>query len=52
MIVTGKGCNEALEVKAIYKMSGIVIAEDEKTSEFKDMPSAAIKTDKTESSKN
>ncbi|MGM3307760.1 chemotaxis protein CheB [Anabaena sp. WFMT] len=44
VILTGNGSDGAIGVKAIHKMGGIVIAEDEKTAEFKGMPLAAIQT--------
>lgn len=44
VILTGSGRDGAMGVKAIKKMGGTVIAQDEETSEFFSMPSHAIET--------
>ncbi|KAB8320124.1 chemotaxis protein CheB [Tolypothrix campylonemoides VB511288] len=44
VVLSGTGNNGALGVQAIHKMGGKVIAQDENTSDFFDMPSAAIAT--------
>ena len=43
-MLTGSGSDGAMGVKAIKKMGGTVIAQDEETSEFFSMPNAAIET--------
>lgn len=44
VVLTGTGNDGSLGVQGIHKMGGKVIAQDENTSEFFDMPSAAIAT--------
>ncbi len=44
VVLTGSGKDGAMGVKAIKKMGGTVITQDEETSEFFSMPSAAIST--------
>lgn len=44
VVLTGTGSDGGMGVQAIHKMGGKVIAQDESTSEFFDMPSAAIAT--------
>ena len=44
VVLTGTGCDGAMGVQAIKKMGGTVIVQDEKTSEFSGMPTAAIRT--------
>jgi len=44
VVLTGSGSDGTMGVQAVKKMNGTVIAQDEKTSEFFGMPSAAIQT--------
>jgi two-component system chemotaxis response regulator CheB len=44
VVLTGTGSDGAVGIQAIKKMSGTVIAQDERTSEFFGMPGAAIQS--------
>ncbi|HEY9873871.1 MAG TPA: chemotaxis protein CheB [Candidatus Obscuribacterales bacterium] len=48
VILSGTGNDGALGVEAIHKMGGIAIAQDKNTSNFFDMPNAAIATGKVD----
>jgi two-component system, chemotaxis family, protein-glutamate methylesterase/glutaminase len=48
VVLSGTGMDGALGVKAIKEMGGIVIVQDEQTSEFFGMPQAAIHTGKVD----
>ena len=48
VVLTGSGSDGAMGVEAVKKMGGTVIAQDESTSEFFSMPSAAIETGKVD----
>jgi two-component system chemotaxis response regulator CheB len=44
VVLSGTGSDGSMGVKAIKKMGGTVIAQDEKTAEFSGMPAAAMQT--------
>jgi len=44
VVLTGTGSDGSMGVRAIKKMGGTVVVEDEKTAEFSGMPSSAIQT--------
>ncbi|MBW4574233.1 MAG: chemotaxis protein CheB [Aphanothece sp. CMT-3BRIN-NPC111] len=44
VVLSGRGSEGTMGIQAIHNMGGVVIAQDENTSEFFDMPSAAIAT--------
>jgi two-component system chemotaxis response regulator CheB len=48
VVLTGSGRDGSMGVKAVKTMGGTVIAQDEATSEFGDMPSAAVRTGKVD----
>ncbi len=48
VVLTGTGTDGAMGVRAIKKMAGTVIAQDEATAEFKGMPMAAAQTGATD----
>ncbi len=48
VVLTGSGCDGALGVLSIKKHGGMAIAQDESTSEFFNMPGAAIATGKVD----
>ena len=48
VVLTGSGGDGSTGVDAVKTMGGTVIAQDEATSEFPDMPSAAVRTGKVD----
>jgi two-component system, chemotaxis family, protein-glutamate methylesterase/glutaminase len=48
VVLTGSGSDGSMGVQAVNKMGGTVIAQDESTSEFPSMPSAAVQTGKVD----
>jgi two-component system chemotaxis response regulator CheB len=44
VVLTGSGSDGSKGVEAVKTMGGTVLAQDEATSEFRDMPSAAVRT--------
>ncbi len=44
VVLTGSGSDGSMGVEAVKKMGGTVIAQDAATSEFRDMPGAAVRT--------
>jgi two-component system, chemotaxis family, protein-glutamate methylesterase/glutaminase len=48
VVLTGSGSDGSMGVDAVKTMGGTVIAQDETTSEFPDMPSAAVRTGKVD----
>ena len=48
VVLTGSGSDGSMGVEAVKTMGGTVIAQDEATSEFRDMPSAAVRTGKVD----
>jgi two-component system, chemotaxis family, protein-glutamate methylesterase/glutaminase len=48
LVLTGSGRDGSMGVEAVKTMGGTVIAQDEATSEFRDMPSAAVRTGKVD----
>jgi two-component system, chemotaxis family, protein-glutamate methylesterase/glutaminase len=44
VVLTGSGRDGSMGVELVKKMGGTVIAQDEATSEFSDMPTAAVRT--------
>ena len=44
VVLTGSGSDGSTGVEAVKAMGGTVIAQDEASSEFRDMPSAAVRT--------
>jgi two-component system, chemotaxis family, protein-glutamate methylesterase/glutaminase len=48
VVLTGSGRDGAMGVEAVKKMGGTVIAQDEATSQFPAMPSAAVQTGKVD----
>jgi two-component system chemotaxis response regulator CheB len=44
VVLSGTGTDGSMGVKAIKKMGGTVIVQDEKTSQFFGMPGAAVQT--------
>jgi two-component system, chemotaxis family, protein-glutamate methylesterase/glutaminase len=48
VVLTGSGRDGSVGVEAVKTTGGTVIAQDEATSEFRDMPSAAVRTGKVD----
>src|SRR5215470_7403084 len=48
VVLTGTGIDGAMGLRAVKKMGGTVIVQDERTSEFAGMPAAAIQTGTTD----
>jgi two-component system chemotaxis response regulator CheB len=44
IVLTGTGSDGAMGIRAVKKMGGTVVVEDEKTAEFSGMPASAIQT--------
>jgi len=48
VVLTGSGSDGSIGVEVVKRMGGTVIAQDEATSEFREMPSAAVRTGKVD----
>jgi two-component system, chemotaxis family, protein-glutamate methylesterase/glutaminase len=48
LVLTGSGRDGSMGVEAVKTAGGTVIAQDEATSEFRDMPAAAVRTGKVD----